>query len=198
MSRALVLAAALALAGAAQAQTAGDQSGGRPADGSPILMQPLSALKPQDNTGTPPAPGATPGVTTDGTGTGIGAPPDATTQAPLPAPVVPGQTTTTTTTVQVAEAPGGVVRWLDKISGDTKDLALKRGQSETEGRLTVTLKSCRYPVDDPASNAYAYLVIRDSLVADPIFQGWMIASSPALNPLDSARYDVWVLHCTTS
>lgn len=196
MSRALVLAAALALAGAAQAQTTGDQTGGgQPTDGSPILMQPLSALKPQDNPDTAPAP-ATPDGTTDATGV-TPATPDATPQAPLPAPVAPGQTTTTTTTEQVAEAPGGVVRWLDKISGDTKDLSLKRGQSETEGRLTVTLKSCRYPVDDPASNAYAYLVIKDSLVADPIFQGWMIASSPALNPLDSARYDVWVLHCTT-
>ena len=27
------------------------------------------------------------------------------------------------------------------------------------------------------------------------FQGWMLASSPALNPLDHPLYDVWVLEC---
>ncbi|MBI1219640.1 MAG: DUF2155 domain-containing protein [Rhodobacteraceae bacterium] len=145
-------------------------------------MQPLNALKPQDNL----AP-VTPAPQQDQT-----QPP----AAPAPPATVPGATTTTTTTDQVAEAPGVVVRWLDKISGETVDLTLKRGESKTQGRITVTLGDCRYPISDPASNAYAYLTIHDSLVTDPIFEGWMIASSPALNPLDSARYDVWVLHCT--
>ncbi|MCW8843320.1 MAG: DUF2155 domain-containing protein, partial [Rhodobacteraceae bacterium] len=31
----------------------------------------------------------------------------------------------------------------------------------------------------------------------PLFQGWMIASSPALSALDHPRYDVWVLRCKT-
>ena len=31
----------------------------------------------------------------------------------------------------------------------------------------------------------------------PVFSGWMIASSPALNALDHARYDVWVMRCKT-
>lgn len=120
------------------------------------------------------------------------------TDSSAPAPSVPGQTTTTTTTTQVAEAKGAVVRWLDKISGDVVDVTLMDGQSKTEGRLTITLADCRYPVNDPASDAFAYLTIHDKAVSAPIFKGWMIASSPALNPLDSARYDVWVLHCTTS
>ncbi|WP_233192662.1 DUF2155 domain-containing protein [Acidimangrovimonas sediminis] len=101
-------------------------------------------------------------------------------------------------TVKVAQAKGGVVRWLDKVSGQTIDIPLQDGQSKQAGRLTIKMTQCRYPVDDPASNAYAYLIIRDSQVDKPIFQGWMIASSPALDPLDSPRYDVWLLHCTTS
>ncbi|WP_244642040.1 DUF2155 domain-containing protein [Allgaiera indica] len=101
-------------------------------------------------------------------------------------------------TVKVTQAPGGVVRWLDKVSGQTVDVSLKDGQSKTEGRLTIKLTQCRYPVEDPSSNAFAYLIIHDSLVKKPIFQGWMIASSPALDPLDSPRYDVWLLRCTTS
>lgn len=179
MRRAVLLALACCAAGVAGAQTTG--AGG---DNGVIQMQPLNALKPQDNM-VPVAPVAP--VPTD--------PTQPQPQTPAPA-VVPGATTTTTTTDQVAEAPGAVVRWLDKISGETVDLTLKRGESQTQGRITVTLGDCRYPVSDPASNAYAYLTIHDSLVKDPIFEGWMIASSPALNPLDSARYDVWVLHCT--
>ena len=130
-----------------------------------------------------------------------------TTQVPAPAPTAPatpaapdfpGQTQTTKQTAVVADASGAVVRWLDKVSGDTVDLTLKKGESKTQGRITVTLGDCRYPKDDPASNAFAYLTIHDSLVTDPIFEGWMIAASPALNALDSARYDVWVLRCTTN
>ncbi len=101
-------------------------------------------------------------------------------------------------TVKVTQAPGGVVRWLDKVSGQTVDIPLMDGQSKTQGRLTIKLTQCRYPVEDPSSNAFAYLIIHDSLVKKPIFQGWMIASSPALDPLDSPRYDVWLLRCTTS
>jgi hypothetical protein len=98
---------------------------------------------------------------------------------------------------EIASAQGGVVRWLDKGTGETGDLDLSRGQSAERGRLTIQLDECRYPVADPASNAYAHLTIRDALVAEPVFSGWMIASSPALSALDHPRYDVWVLRCET-
>jgi hypothetical protein len=97
----------------------------------------------------------------------------------------------------VAQARGGVVRWLDKLSGEVGDLDLSRGQSAVEGRLTIRLDECRYPVADPASNAYAHLTILDSLQTEPVFSGWMIASSPALSALDHPRYDVWILRCDT-
>lgn len=100
---------------------------------------------------------------------------------------------------QVAGAPGAVVRWLDKVSGQTVDLELHRGAAQRQGRLTLTMTDCRYPVADPASNAFAHLTIRDDLQnSGPIFDGWMIADSPALSALDNARYDVWLLRCTTS
>lgn len=98
---------------------------------------------------------------------------------------------------EVTTASGGVVRWLDKVSGEIEDIEMQSGQSVTKGRLTIKLEECRYPVDDPASNAFAHLVIRDELVTDPVFAGWMIATSPALSALDHARYDVWVLRCIT-
>ena len=99
---------------------------------------------------------------------------------------------------EAARAPGAVLRGLDKVTGDLTDLELKNGQTQTFGRLTVTLEECRFPVGNPSGDAYAYLVIRADDDSRPIFAGWMIASSPALNALDHPRYDVWVLRCATS
>jgi hypothetical protein len=95
----------------------------------------------------------------------------------------------------VEQAPGGVVRFLDKATGRTEDLDLSRGQSAQRGWLTIQLDDCRYPVADPASNAYAHLTVIDSRWTEPAFAGWMIASSPALSAMDHPRYDVWVLRC---
>ncbi|EEW25511.1 DUF2155 domain-containing protein [Rhodobacter ferrooxidans] len=98
---------------------------------------------------------------------------------------------------EVADAPGGILRWLDKVSGETADIELSRGQSAVSGRLTIQLDACRYPVDNPASNAFAHLTITEDKVATPVFSGWMVAASPALSALDHRRYDVWVLRCIT-
>ena len=98
---------------------------------------------------------------------------------------------------QADDAQGGVVRVLDRLTGETADFDLSRGQSQTVGRLTVLLDECRYPVDSPSSDAFAHLTITDMSQAKPVFSGWMVASSPALSALDHPRYDVWVLHCDT-
>jgi hypothetical protein len=97
----------------------------------------------------------------------------------------------------VTSAPGGILRWLDKVSGETADIELSRGQSATSGFLTMQLDDCRYPTADPAADAYAHLTIADSRASEPVFSGWMIASSPALSALDHPRYDVWLLRCIT-
>lgn len=95
-----------------------------------------------------------------------------------------------------SDAEGGILRWLDKLTGETADIELVRGQEAVSGRLTIRLDSCRYPTDNPASDAEAHLTIMDSGVAAPVFEGWMVASSPALSALDHPRYDVWVLRCS--
>ena len=92
---------------------------------------------------------------------------------------------------------GGVVRWLDKVSGETGDLELMRGQSAQNGRLTIQLDDCRYPSEDTPTEAFAHLTITDKLMEQPAFSGWMMASSPALSAMDHSRYDVWILRCLT-
>ncbi len=93
------------------------------------------------------------------------------------------------------EAEGGILRWLDKLTSESGDMELVRGQSASFGRLVVQLDSCRYPTDNPVSDANAHLTIVDPSVEAPVFSGWMLASSPALSAMDHPRYDVWVLRC---
>ncbi|MEY4981879.1 MAG: hypothetical protein RIR62_145 [Pseudomonadota bacterium] len=96
-----------------------------------------------------------------------------------------------------ADADAGILRWLDRLTGETADIELVLGQEAVSGRLTIRLDACRYPADNPASDAQAHLTIRDAGMQAPAFEGWMIASSPALSALDHPRYDVWVLRCVT-
>jgi hypothetical protein len=95
-------------------------------------------------------------------------------------------------------AEGAVIRWLDKVAGTSGDLELARGQAGQTGRLTIQLDECRYPAEGSATDAYAHLTVMDALLAQPVFSGWMLASSPALSAMDHSRYDVWVLRCLTS
>lgn len=95
---------------------------------------------------------------------------------------------------EVVVAKGGSVRVLDRMTGAVTDYDLAPGQVQDVGKLSVRLDECRYPADTP-SEAYAHLTISDTGQVDPVFKGWMIASSPGLNALDHPRYDVWVLHC---
>ena len=101
-------------------------------------------------------------------------------------------------TVEVTSGTGAVLRGLDKVNGQTVDVELLSGGGRAVFGLEVELADCRYPVNNPTGDAYAYLTIRDSHSPDIRFQGWMIASAPALNALDNSRYDVWVLRCITS
>lgn len=108
-------------------------------------------------------------------------------QEPDPKNTAPQQT--------VARADGALLRGLDKVSGRTTDLRVQVGDSVRLGRLEIRLGECRYPADDPSSDAFAQLTITDQSENVTRFSGWMIASSPALSALDDARYDIWVISC---
>lgn len=99
---------------------------------------------------------------------------------------------------EVTSAPGGVLRALDKISGHTTDIEMRTGGATRLGQLEIVMNDCRYPIGNPAGNAFAELSIAEDGERIPLFQGWMIASAPALSALEHPRYDVWVIRCTTS
>ena len=95
-------------------------------------------------------------------------------------------------------APGAVLRALDKITGETTDIEIGRGQLARYGFLQIILGECRFPEGNPNSDAFALIEVRDNRQEQPVFVGWMVASSPALNAMDHPRYDVWVLRCKRS
>lgn len=99
---------------------------------------------------------------------------------------------------QVVNAPIGELRVLDKITGNVRNMEIPAGGEVRIGLLQIQLGECRYPAGNPSGNAYALLTVFYRGQSDPVFEGWMIASSPALNPMDHPRYDVWVLRCKTS
>lgn len=106
------------------------------------------------------------------------------------------QTSTTgsmkTTTVEATK-----LRFLDKVAGTARDAILKDGETLELGKLLIIMGECRYPVANPAGDAFAFITVMSASGETEIFQGWMIASSPGLMALDHVRYDVWPLRCVS-
>jgi hypothetical protein len=100
--------------------------------------------------------------------------------------------------VRAVDAQGAELRGLDKVSGEVVDLDMAVGDTANIGRIAVRLGACRYPEDNQAGEAFAWVEVTDARRDALLFEGWMSASSPALNALDHARYDVWVIRCTSA
>mgnify|MGYP001801883807 CR=1 FL=1 len=99
---------------------------------------------------------------------------------------------------EVTNGPGGVLRALDKTSGQTVDIEFRAGEARSYGPLEIVMRECRYPTANPSGNAFASLQISERGKDGHIFSGWMIASAPALSALEHQRYDVWVIRCNTA
>lgn len=97
------------------------------------------------------------------------------------------------------ERPIAILRGLDKIAGRVADIRVKVGETATYERLQITVEECRVPPADEPPDAFVFMkVVDENEGAEPVFSGWMFASSPALSAMDHQRYDLWVLSCATS
>ncbi|MBL4618005.1 MAG: DUF2155 domain-containing protein [Robiginitomaculum sp.] len=106
---------------------------------------------------------------------------------------------------QLSSAPGKkvILRGLDKVTANTVDFEITIGQSYSFGSLTIEPSYCRKRPPEEIPEVYAFLTITDRATDGSgqeveglnIFNGWMFASTPALNPLEHPVYDVWVLDC---
>ena len=99
---------------------------------------------------------------------------------------------------QATDASGAQLRGVDKITGEIYNFSVGAGQTVEMDRISVKLSACRYPIGNPAGDAFAFVDVHDIARGDELFSGWMIASSPALSAMEHPRYDIWVIRCTTS
>ena len=89
------------------------------------------------------------------------------------------------------------LRGLDKMAGKSTDLEININNDIIFGSLKIKLNECRYPSNNPTGDGFAHLKIDNLLTGNREFQGWMVASSPALMSLDNPRYDIWLIKCKT-
>ncbi|WP_156829270.1 DUF2155 domain-containing protein [Amorphus coralli] len=87
---------------------------------------------------------------------------------------------------------------LDKITGRIISFDVYVGETVQFGALRVTPRSCHTqpPSEEPKTTGFVEI---DEITLDNkiqrIFTGWMFASSPGLNAVDHAVYDVWLTDC---
>ena len=90
---------------------------------------------------------------------------------------------------------------LDKITGRITRFDVYIDETVLFGALEITPRACYNRPPTEAQRVSAFLEVdQRSLtgVSKRIFTGWMFADSPALNAVDHAIYDVWLLECKTS
>jgi hypothetical protein len=96
-------------------------------------------------------------------------------------------------------AAEALLQGLDKVTGRVSHFAAPIGQTVKFGNLEITASACSKHPPEATPEASAFLTIRETHPGqpdkEPIFTGWMFASSPALNALEHPVYDVWVLDC---
>ena len=90
---------------------------------------------------------------------------------------------------------------LDKITGRITNFDVYIDETVQFGALQITPRVCytRPPTETQRTSVFVE-VDQVSLrgTVNRIFTGWMFADSPALNAVDHAVYDIWLLECKQS
>lgn len=90
---------------------------------------------------------------------------------------------------------------LDKITGRITKFDVYIDETVLFGALEITPRACysRPPTETQRVSSFLEVDQRSLTgVSKRIFTGWMFADSPALNAVDHAVYDVWLIECKTS
>ena len=87
---------------------------------------------------------------------------------------------------------------LDKITARIETFDVYVGQSYKFGVLDIFVERCVFskPIDKPESLAFIKVNDNSDRLSEVKFNGWMFASSPALNALQDSVYDLSILVCT--
>jgi len=87
---------------------------------------------------------------------------------------------------------------LDKITGRITTFDVYINETVQFGALQITPRACytRPPTETQRTTVFVEVdQVNLSGKIERIFTGWMFADSPALNAIDHAVYDIWLLDC---
>ncbi|UYQ74094.1 DUF2155 domain-containing protein [Pelagibacterium flavum] len=99
---------------------------------------------------------------------------------------------------QAISNPVAVFTGLDKITGRITIFDVYIDETVQFGSLQLTPRVCYSRPQTEAQSVSAFVQVDEvSLQAtmERVFSGWMFADSPALNAIDNAVYDVWLIDC---
>jgi hypothetical protein len=96
-----------------------------------------------------------------------------------------------------------IIEAVDKVTAENVRFDAPLGKSIRYKGLIYLVKACETSAPDESSpDVIAYVQVRTTPTDGPnpaaskqVFQGWMFASSPGLNPLQHPVYDAWVVAC---
>ncbi len=117
-----------------------------------------------------------------------------------------GETVTEEAVVEVELVPDTAnLMGLNKITARTHPMRVKLDTPLRFGTLGIVVRACEKARPEDPPKTIAFLEVREYPVneeivtePEPIFSGWMLASSPGLNALEHPVYDVWLTDCTIS
>ena len=101
---------------------------------------------------------------------------------------------------QSTDVRGALLRGLDKIRARITTFESPLGEEVQFGTLRIIAHTCRKRPPEETPEVAVFLEIDEERPGEsgrqPLFSGWMFASSPALSALEHPVYDVWVIDCS--
>lgn len=90
---------------------------------------------------------------------------------------------------------------LDKITGRVTSFDVYIDETVQFGALQITPRACYTRPETETQRTSVFVEVDQVSLkgeAKRIFTGWMFADSPALNAVDNAVYDIWLVDCKQS
>ncbi|CAA0089110.1 Uncharacterised protein [Starkeya nomas] len=131
-------------------------------------------------------------------------------RAPAPTqPEVPGQATVGPSgDIEVVQPPDqkienktAVFSGLDKITGRIISFDVAINETVQFGALRITPRACYTRPQTEQQNTTGFVEVQEITLEgkmQPLFGGWMFASSPGLHGVEHPIYDVWLTDCKQS
>ena len=91
-----------------------------------------------------------------------------------------------------------ILQVLDKITARISTMEIIVGESNKFGSLEIEIYYCLKRPPEEIPEDFVLMKIIDELSPNNfqrVFQGWMLSSSPTVNPFEHPTYDVWVKDC---